>query len=763
GVGLDTWLRARHSRQAAYTEYGYLGLSEIRRLSEVSGEQGLFESLLVYENYPVDERNEQIEEALSIKGLHSYMETNYKITLQIVPEEELEIRIKYFADVIDEVYVKDMLVGMYELLIKMSYFSSDTSYRQLTMFSEKDHKNRLAIIYGKSYIHEVDIGIHELFEKQVYKTPEKKAIVCGQTSISYVELNTKANFLSSNLMKIGIAKDDRVAIYMEKSIDFVISILAVLKSGASYIPIDANTPIQRIKYIIEDSRPKVFISKGNELDELHKFNLNLNKLDIDKIFSSYRRNFDAYEYESKNIFSKCSHIIYTSGTTAEPKGVMGTHESVINRITWMNRRFPVLKNRNACHITDFSFIRAVWELFAPLLHGVELHLINVNYYQSLDDFSEFLVNKNIQSIITTPTMLGEIIRMPKYVLDGFKKLSYWFISGEKFRMDIANKAINLFPKTSFVNLYGSTENMSDVCFYELDNNIKDKEVLIGKPIDNTAVAIVNRDYELLPVGAVGEICVSGRSLALGYFGGGKIQSAKLIEGKRNLFNGEKFYCTGDYGICRYDGNIEFIGRKDELIKIRGYRVSITEIESAFLSLEYIDSISAFYRKKSGRISAYIILSDVNGKDSDVFSDRINRDIRDFISYRILPIDIIFCQEIPRTSNGKLDKTLFDTEHYVAIEHEPQQQPLNYIEQYLYNIWSDILAREPENIHMTFFESGGNSISAMRMISKIYDELGVKIPMKSIFDNLTVYKLAKILSDNLKEEIEEILKDEEIKK
>ncbi|EYU17219.1 non-ribosomal peptide synthase/amino acid adenylation enzyme [Photorhabdus aegyptia] len=763
GVGLDAWLRTQQSRQAEYTEYGYLGLSEIRRQSEVSGEQGLFESLLVYENYPVDERNEQIEEALSIKGLHSYMETNYKITLQIVPEEELEIKIKYFADVIDEVYVKDMLIGMYELLIKMSYFSSDTSYRQLTMFSEKNHKNRLAIIYGENYVHEVGIGIHELFEKQVCKTPEKKAIVCGQTSISYVELNTKANFLSSNLMKIGIDKDDRVAIYMEKSIDFVISILAVLKSGASYIPIDANTPLQRIKYIIEDSRPKAFISKGNELDELHKFNLNLNKLDIDKVFSSYRGDFDAHRYENKNIFSKCSHIIYTSGTTAEPKGVMGTHESVINRITWMNRRFPVSKNRSACHITDFSFIRAVWELFAPLLHGVELHLINVNYYQFLDDFSEFLVNKNIQSIITTPTMLGEIIRMPKHVLDGFKKLSYWFISGEKFRIDIANKAINLFPKTSFVNLYGSTENMSDVCFHELDNNIKDKEVLIGKPIDNTAVAIVNRDYAPLPVGAVGEICVSGCSLALGYFSGEKRRGAKFIEGRRNLFNGERFYCTGDYGICRYDGNIEFIGRKDELIKIRGYRVSITEIENSFLSLSYIDSISAFYNKKSERISAYIILSDVNGKDSDIFLNRINVDVRDFISSRILPIDIIFCQEIPRTSNGKLDKTLFDTEHYVAIEYEPQQQPLNYIEQYLYDIWSDILEREPGNIHMTFFESGGNSISAMRMISKIYDELGVKIPMKSIFDNFTVYKLAKILSDNLKEEIEEVLKDEEIKK
>ncbi|WP_375331669.1 non-ribosomal peptide synthase/polyketide synthase [Candidatus Tisiphia endosymbiont of Temnostethus pusillus] len=621
-----------------------------------------------------------------------------------------------------------------------------------------------------------DKTIQALFEEQVARTPNNIAIVYEETKLTYRQLNERANQLANYLRETyQISPDTLIALCLDRSEHMLIAILAVLKAGGAYVPIDSNYPDERISYILEDTNSHIVLTNEiyeNRLKSLaNKSDLTLQVVTIDNVLfekqlSSQSMQNPRTETQSNNL----AYVIYTSGTTGNHKGVMIEHKSVVNRIKWMNDKYPLNEIDKILQKTPYIFDVSVWELLWANWYGASVVFANPTGHKYPNYLIELMRQESITIAHFVPSMLSvfedTLVNMEQLSVDtnlnkenkgvDYKKdnfvasLRYIFCSGEPIGINQVSQYHQLLANIKLHNLYGPTETTVDVLYYDCsDKDIK--EVYIGKPIDNTTVYVLDTAFNPVPIGAIGELYVGGVGLARGYLNRPELTAEKFISNpfqtkeekadKSYGTNGKnaRVYKTGDLVRWLPDGNLEYIGRNDFQVKIRGYRIELGEIENALSQyLAVKQSVVVARDHIDSNASKYLVGYYVS--ESKLDEEGILNYLQARLPEYMIPAVLMHLESLPLTINGKLDRKSLPDPEFTNIE--TYVAPRNELESQVCRIWAEVLGlpEDKVSIHDDFFRLGGDSIISIQLVSRLRQRLGLNVTVKDIFGYKTIERL-----------------------
>jgi amino acid adenylation domain-containing protein len=578
----------------------------------------------------------------------------------------------------------------------------------------------------------------DLFERQVQKAPNETALVFADTRLSYDALNEQVNHLAWHLIEnCGIVKGDHVAILMNNSDKLLISVLAVLKSGAVYIPIDPEYPNNRIKYILRDSNPRILITESGFLMDLSDYTGSLFAADVEWPTIPATKNFKASKLTSDDV----AYIIYTSGSTGTPKGVVVLHNSLVNYLTWASYYyFANIDEGNFGLFTSIAFDLTITSVFLPLIRGRVLKIIdNAKELDSiLEDY--FTEDPCMDAIKLTPSHLS-VILAGAYNL---KNLRTVILGGEALSPELVRALKNKNPALRIYNEYGPTEATVGCSAIEVVNEYQ-KNVPIGRPINNIYIYVLSPSGQLTPQGIPGEIYIGGRCLAEGYLNNEKLTRDKFVPDP--FHNGERLYKSGDLGWWNEQGNLEYIGRLDHQVKLNGYRIELEEIESVLKLHPLVEDGAVILKKdvdNGNYLAAFISVSgNINSSDLRLHALSV-------LPEYMVPSHYIVLKEFPLTINGKIDRNSLETyaTEYLLSSKE-YIEPRNETEKKLLSLWKEILANDKISVKDDFFELGGHSLRATRLLSQIFKEFEIKLELNDLFNVSVLEDQAKLIEKGVK--------------
>jgi len=601
----------------------------------------------------------------------------------------------------------------YEHVLEQIARRPEQRLEEIELITAAEREQILVEFNGTKYAYPAHQTIHERFEEQVKRAPENVAVVAGEASLSYWQLNQRANQIARILASKEVSRQEVVGIIAEPSIEMMVGILAILKAGGAYLPIDADCPEDRVRAMLDDSKARIVLRTGGiRLQEESRVVLNLSDAEL-------------YRGDDSNLNLPVSshdlaYVIYTSGTTGVPKGVMIEHHSVNNLCAWHIDEFNITDADRATKYARFSFDASVWEIFPYLEAGATLHIIDDQIRLDLARLNSYFEDNAI-TISFLPTQVCELFME----LDN-NSLRVLLTGGDRLR--------RLTPKPyRVVNNYGPTENT--VVTTSCEVTPADDRIPIGKPLFNTRVYVLGNANTLLPIGVPGELCIAGVGLARGYVNDPRRTSEKFVA---NPFApGEKMYRTGDLVRWLPNGSIEFIGRTDKQVKIRGCRTEPREIEATILAHEAVKDVVVIAQEdqqQNNFLCAYVVWKETG--DPGELRSYLARQLPDYM----VPAFVVPIEQVPLNSRGKVDLDAlpnpdgsFTTGSFVA--------PRNDSEQRLADIWCALLDRELISVHDNFFEIGGHSLRATVMLAKANREFTADVALGAVFDNPTIASLA----------------------
>lgn len=591
-------------------------------------------------------------------------------------------------------------------------------------------------------------SVIDIFEQTVEKHSSATAVSDAIQSLNYQSLNNRANQLARLLNSQGVTQNDAVIVCLERSVNLSISLLAILKIGACYVPILPDTPAERVKHIIEQTKSKVLVTQESLANSINSFEANTKLLIVD---SDATQNTLA-NMASDNINAQISkdslfNIIYTSGSTGTPKGVMVPHQGIINRLLWMQQQYQLQPCDTVLQKTPFNFDVSVWELFWPLLVGSKLFFAKPEGHKDPEYLAQVIKQQNISHLHFVPSMLAIFLQSPN--IQSCNTIKAVFASGEALQKEHCEKFFEVLPQAQLHNLYGPTEASIDVSYFDCKKHNDYQSVPIGKPIHNTQLLVLDEQLNLLPQGAIGELYIAGKNLAKGYLAQEALSAKSFIQSPfiKQIPQSPTLYKTGD--LCRQmpDGNLLYLGRSDQQIKIRGLRIELQDIEAQIRLLNNIDDTVVVIEliHQEPQIVAFYTGSTLPNRE-------FHKLLQPHLPRYMVPITFIAIDQIPLSANGKIDRkqlpfdviasSLTQTE-YVA--------PRNETEEALQQIWQQLLGHEPIGIYDNFFKLGGHSLLATKLASQIREQFQCELPLKAIFDNPNISELAVvILADTLEQ-------------
>ncbi|HEY0610538.1 MAG TPA: amino acid adenylation domain-containing protein, partial [Chitinophaga sp.] len=587
----------------------------------------------------------------------------------------------------------------------------------------------------------------DMFEKQVNQSPQATALVFEGAELSYKALDEQSNRLAHYLLAQGVQKGELVPVYLERSSEMIISILAILKAGAAYLPIDTGNPVERVNFMLDDSGARFVLS----LTLFTAF------FDVQKITPIF---VDDLQYQDLPVLKTAvqlkgedlTYVIYTSGSTGKPKGVLISHSSLASRLHFYKRYYELSQADNILFYRSFSFDGAIEEYLLPFAIGAKCIIAGPAFKDHLfNNIIEHIERFKISKVNMPPILLQDVIEaLPADQIHRISSLRHIVSGGDKLNEEVVS---NFYWKTgdlvqaTLYNSYGPTENTIDSTILKLDRNVK--VVSIGKPIDNTAVYILDKHNRLLPFGMTGEICVSGAGLAKGYLKREALTAEKFIP---NPFReGERLYKTGDLGRWLPDGNIAFIGRIDNQVKIRGHRIELGEIESSILQSGYVENAAVLVKTSADMrkyLLAYVITKE--GYQRELLYGYLKNHLPAYM----LPGMVIEVAAFPLTTNGKLNlEALPEPEEQHTIT-ESYVEPGNETETQLVEIWKQLLNLKQIGVRDNFFQLGGDSLTVVKLQHRLQTTFGTPVSIVDLFNNTSVEKQALLLQKDLKMKEEE---------
>ncbi|PSL44170.1 non-ribosomal peptide synthase protein (TIGR01720 family)/amino acid adenylation domain-containing protein [Chitinophaga niastensis] len=722
------WLQQLQVAQLKSREYQYTPLAEIQGWCGI-GEQ-LFDSLLVFENYPVSKVLLSQPWKLQIEQVAIREQTNYPLTLVITAGEEINIRFDYNSRLLSattvtairrhfEQVLHQLVTHEYGKLEDISCITPEERYQLITTF------NNTAANYPG------DKTLTGLFAAQVLRTPNAPALVFEGTALTYDALDKHSNQLANYLRHKGVTTETLVPVCMERSLDMVVAMLAILKAGGAYVPIDPEYPSSRISYILSDTRATLVISSNACMAKLQTATaIDIIALDGDAdIIRTYPSTIPVFVQTGNQL----AYVIYTSGSTGLPKGVMIEHKGISNLVNWHIAAYEVNSASKATSMAGMGFDAFGWEVWPYLCAGAVVNILSDDQRLSPAAIVDVYFREAITHGFLSTALVHEFIREAghqltalKYLLTGGDKLGATDVSGLSYKV---------------INNYGPTENSVVTTWYPLSEKDSHTAPLIGAPVSNTCVYVLDKHLQLCPVGVPGEICIAGTGLSRGYLH----QPALTIEKFITHPLSERLYRTGDLGRWQPDGTLAYIGRIDDQVKIRGYRIELGEIESVLQQSGLVSQavvLAPADPQGHRRLVAYVVPPGDDFNRKDILSY-----LKDTLPAYMVPGILIALTALPLTANGKVDRKSLPDVDMEAITAKAYMAPRNATEQALSALWEDLLGISRIGIYDNFFELGGHSLMVMRLIPAINNSLGVTIPVRTFFGLATIESLAKYISVN----------------
>ncbi|EFH88919.1 non-ribosomal peptide synthetase [Ktedonobacter racemifer] len=572
-----------------------------------------------------------------------------------------------------------------------------------------------------------ELCVHQLFEDQVKKTPNACAIVFEHQQLTYHELNQQANQLAHYLQECGVKPETCVGIALERSIDMIVAVLAVFKSGGAYLPLDPRYPSERLAFMLEDAQVSIILTRQDIVKKLPSHNAHFVRMDEDwKTLAQQNGN----NPRSETIAHNLAYIIYTSGSTGTPKGVLVSHQSLCNLATAQIQVFHVSPQSRVLQFASLNFDVSISEILMALLAGATLYLGSQEAILPGTVLLHFLQ----QNAITIATFPPAVLKaLPDALLPSLQTI---ISAGEACSPDIVARWGH---NRQFFNAYGPTETTVYATIDECTS--RQEKISIGRPIANTQVYILDQEMQIVPVGILGELYIGGAGVARGYLNRPELTKDRFVPHPFSDTIGDQLYKTGDLARYLPDGRIELIGRADRQVKLRGYRIELGEIESALCGYPGVDQTIVMLREdkpSDKRLVAYITVHKEHQVTGTVLRNHLQKRLPDYM----LPSSFLFLETIPLTPNNKIDFRALPQPTLDQFEREsPFVAPSNDVEKMLVDIWNHVLGVTTIGIHDNFFALGGHSLLATQVLARIRDIFQVDLSFRDFFNGPTIARIA----------------------
>jgi amino acid adenylation domain-containing protein len=730
-------------RKVTLDAYGNSDLPFERLLEELKPERDLsrnpvFQVMFTLQSSPT--ANIQLRQ-LSLSSRELDTGTS-KFDLFVVLQEkgrELGGYVEYNTDLFQLPTIQRML-SHFEHLLAGAVQNGEEKISRLPLLGAPERR-QLVTGWNDTHCEYPGQAIHQLFEIQVERTPDRVALTCGDEQLSYRELNQRANQLARRLKEIGVGPDVLVGIFLERSFEMVVGLLGILKAGGAYVPLDPAYPRNWLAFLLQDSNASVLLTQERLLKNMPVHAAEVICLDRD--WREIARN-EAANLVGGGTIDALAYVIYTSGSTGEPKGVLAPHRGAVNRFAWMWRKYPFAGDEVCCQKTSLNFVDSVWEIFGPLLQGVPAVLIPDEVLKNPLELVQVLSHRRVSRIVVVPSLLDLLLEAYEQESVSHKP-RLWISSGETLTAELCQKFHELLPESTLLNLYGSAEIAADATWHECDRlDGKSPSVPIGCPIANTQAHILDAHLEVVPVGVEGEIYLGGDGLARGYHGRPDLTAERFVPNPLPEYPATRLYRTGDLGFRGSDGQIKYVGRADHQVKIRGSRVELEQIEAALRKHPGLKTaVAALQDGGNGEkyLAAYVVPQRAEGVTEAELGKFLKQSVPDYM----MPARFVFLSGLPLMPNGKVNRRdLPRPEGQALADQSLIVPPKDEIEAELVEIWQSILDRHPLGVRQNFFDCGGHSLLVSRLLLRIDKAFGKKLSLADVFRAPTVEQLAEIL-------------------
>ncbi|MBD2095649.1 amino acid adenylation domain-containing protein [Trichocoleus sp. FACHB-591] len=747
------WLQQLQLQQVEMRQYEYTPLVQIQSWSQIPKGTPLFDSLLVFENYPIDTSLQQATDSVAVQDIWTFEQTNYPLTVVIHPGTSWQIELTYDEQRFEPEAIARLL-GHLRTLLEGMITNPNQSLAEIPLVTAAE-KHQLLFEWNtrnRNTQSPPSGCVHELFEAQVERTPDAIAVTYENQSLTYRELNQRANQLAHYLRSLGIAPEVLVAIAVERSLDLIVGLLGILKAGGAYVPIDPAYPSDRIALMLEDSQAPVLVTQRSLLETLPQHSAQFVCLDSDWDAIRASSGFANARCNSENPMSQVTgenlaYTIYTSGSTGKPKGVQIPHRALANFLHSMRQEPGLTAEDILLSVTTICFDIAALEIYLSLVTGARVVLASRETAMDAQQLIQLIEQSGATVMQATPATWRLLLAAGWQGNPQLKILC----GGEALSRELADQL--LVRSQSFWNMYGPTE----TTIWSMVERVEpgNAPVRLGRAIANTQIYVLNQSLQPVPIGVPGELHIGGAGLARGYLNRPELTQERFIAnpfrhmsslpilGEIEVGGADRLYKTGD--LVRYlsDGTLEFLGRIDHQVKLRGFRIELSEIEAVLSQHPDVREQVVILRQDGGgnqQLVAYVVPQADATPDPSQLRDWLKAKLPEYM----VPGAFVILQALPLTPNGKIDRKQLPAPDWTELT-KTFVAPRADTEAAIAKLWAQVLGVDTIGIHDNFFELGGHSLLATQVMSRIREAFEVELPLRCLFESPTVEALAATIS------------------
>jgi amino acid adenylation domain-containing protein len=666
--------------------------------------------------------------------------TKFDLTLELSEETNaLSATAEYSTDLFDASTITRML-GHLQVLLGGVLANPAERISRLPLLTDSERRRVVSVWNETACEYPRDRTLPQLFEEQVARTPHAVALRDGARCVTFGALNVLANRLAHDLQERGVGRGTFIGVCLHRSIEMTVAVLGILKAGGAYLPLDPAHPVTRLRFMVEDANVPLVLTHERTHAVARALSVPALRLDGESSVVAIE---PPDSLSTGAVAEDPAYLMYTSGSTGLPKGIVSPHRATVNRLFWMWNAYPFAPGEVACQKTSPSFVDSAWEIFGPLLQGVPSVVVPEDTVRDVPELIQLLARHGVTRIVLVPSLLRSILDHAEERLQALlPALNFWVSSGEVLPAGLVARFRDALPDGRLLNLYGSTEVAADATCYELPPTHSGR-VPVGRPIDNLRVYILDRERQPVPIGIVGRLHVAGTGLAVGYWNSPELTAERFVTDPFGDEPDARMYDTGDLGRYLAGGTIELCGRVDDQLKLRGVRIAPGEIEARLREHPAVTDAVVAVRcddVDDQRLVAYVAATPaVTTGDLRDFAARV-------LPSAMVPAGFVVLPELPRTPHGKVDRDALPRPEWAQmVPRATRITPRTAMERQIATIWSDVLSIGDLGIEDSFFDLGGHSLMAMQVASRMWRQFGIDVPVRLLFEHPTIQDLAAALT------------------
>ncbi|HEX2190861.1 MAG TPA: amino acid adenylation domain-containing protein, partial [Longimicrobiaceae bacterium] len=737
---LREWLGTLQKEQVEAREYEYAPLVEVQKWSGLPAGDGLFETLVVFENYPVDQAVEQAAGrpgGLQIRPSHRHEQANYPLVLSAQAGARLKSEIRFDRARVEAAAV-DRLGGHLQTVLEAMAADPRRRLAELSLLRDDERAQLLAASRTEALPHPAAC-VHELLAEQAARTPDAVAVSCGEETLTFAELELRANKLAHLLLRLGAGPEARVGVCLERGPEMLVAVLGVLKAGGAYVPLDPSYPAERLEYALSDSGATVLLTRTLFLHVLPAFGGRTVYLDAAR--QELEREPGTAPGSGAGVRS-AAYVIYTSGSTGRPKGVVVEHASLTRTLLSTRDTYGFAAGDVMPVMASYAFDIWAFETFAPLLAGGAVRLLARETVQDVEQLVDELAG--VDAVHAVPALMREVVQRVQAGPGVLPRMRSVFIGGDAIAPDLLEDTRAAFPAARVWAMYGPTEGTIISSATPLEGGGRYDWQMVGRPLPGVGMHVCDPAGSLLPAGVPGELCLAGAGVVRGYLGRPDLTAERFVPDAFSGDPGARLYRTGDRVRRRTDGELEFLGRVDQQVKIRGFRIELGEVEAVLAEHPDLREAAVLAHEDLGgqkRLLAFVVPAGEAALSGAELKEYAAARLPDYM----VPASYVILDEMPRTPTGKLDRRALPVPQLRGAA--PYEAPRTPVEELLCEIIHAVLSadgrspRERVGIQDNFFELGGHSLLAAQVATRIRAALGVELGLRALFEAPTVAALA----------------------